>query len=99
MAAKGYIIARVAVRDPDAYAAYAGAATKVIAAHGGRVLARGGDWVGLEGDARPRNVIIEFPSFEAALTYWRSEAYQDARALRAGAADIDLVAVAGADTP
>ena len=41
---KGYIISRVDVVDPEAYAHYAAAATKVIAEHGGRPLARGGRW-------------------------------------------------------
>ena len=31
---KGYVIARVDIEDPEAYARYAGEATKVIAAHG-----------------------------------------------------------------
>ena len=36
---KGYIIARVDVTDPEAYARYAAAATKAIADHGGKLLA------------------------------------------------------------
>ena len=39
---KGYIISRVDITDPDAYARYAAAATKAIAEHGGKPLARGG---------------------------------------------------------
>ena len=39
---KGYVIARVDIKDPEAYARYAEAATKAIAAHGGKPLARGG---------------------------------------------------------
>ena len=39
---KGYVIARVDVADPEAYARYASAATKAIADHGGKALARGG---------------------------------------------------------
>jgi len=39
---KGYVVSRVDIKDPDAYARYAAAATKVITAHGGRALARGG---------------------------------------------------------
>ena len=33
---KGYVVSRVDVTDPEAYARYAAAATKAIAAHGGR---------------------------------------------------------------
>ena len=39
---KGYVISRVDITNPDAYARYAAAATKAIADHGGKPLARGG---------------------------------------------------------
>jgi uncharacterized protein (DUF1330 family) len=63
---KGYVVSRVDVTDPDAYARYAAATTKVIAAHGGRALARGGRHEALEGKARARNVVLEFDSYEVA---------------------------------
>ncbi len=92
---KGYVIARVDVMNPDAYARYAAAATKAIAAHGGRALARGGRFEALEGKARARNVVLEFDSFDAARAFFYSADYQAARALRAGAADIEVVLVEG----
>jgi len=93
---KGYVIARVDILDPEAYAKYATAATKAIADHGGRALARGGRYEALEGKARARNVILEFDSYEAARRYYFSEQYQAARKLREGAANIELVLVEGA---
>ncbi len=93
---KGYVIARVDVTDPVAYASYAAAATKAIADHGGRALARGGRYEALEGAARARNVVLEFESYDAARRYFHSEQYQAARALRQGAAEIELVLVEGA---
>jgi len=92
---KGYVISRVDVRDPAAYAGYAEAATKAIADHGGRPLARGGRHEALEGAARARNVVLEFESYEAARRYFYSEQYQAARAKRIGAADIEMVLVEG----
>ena len=92
---KGYVISRVDIKDPDAYARYAAAATKVIAAHGGRALARGGRHEALEGRARARNVVLEFDSYEAARAYFYSADYQAARVLRQGAADIEMVLVEG----
>ena len=92
---KGYIISRVDVTDPEAYARYVAAGTKAIAAHGGRPLARGGRHEALEGKARARNVVIEFDSYEAARAYFHSAEYQAARALRKGAADIEMVLVEG----
>jgi uncharacterized protein (DUF1330 family) len=93
---KGYVIARVDIKDPEAYARYAGEATKVIAAHGGRALARGGRYEALEGMARARNVVLEFDSYDAARAYYYSAEYQAARALREGAAEIEMVLVEGA---
>jgi uncharacterized protein (DUF1330 family) len=92
---KGYVISRVDVTDPDAYARYAAAATKAIAAHGGRPLARGGRHEALEGKARARNVILEFDSYDAARAYFHSAEYQAARAMRKGAAEIEMVLVEG----
>ena len=93
---KGYIISRVDVLDPEAYALYAAAGTKAIAAHGGKALARGGRYEALEGTARARNVVLEFDSYDAARTYFFSAEYQAARALRKGAAEIEMVLVEGA---
>jgi uncharacterized protein (DUF1330 family) len=92
---KGYVIARVDITNPDAYARYAVAATKAIADHGGKALARGGRTEALEGKARARNVVLEFESYDAARRYFYSEQYQAARALRDGAADIEMVLVEG----
>ncbi len=93
---KGYVIARVDILDPEAYARYAAAATKAIAANGGRALARGGRHEALEGKARARNVVLEFDSCDAARAYYVSDEYQAARALREGAAEIEMVLVEGA---
>ena len=92
---KGYVISRVDIANPEAYARYAAAATKAIADHGGKPLARGGRSEALEGKARARNVVLEFESYEAARRYFHSEQYQTARALREGAAEMEMVLVEG----
>ena len=92
---KGYVIARVDVTDPEAYSRYAPAATKTIAAHGGRELPRGGRSEALEGKARARNVVLEFDSYEAARAYYYSADYQAARLLRVGAAETEIVLIEG----
>ena len=94
---KGYLVARVEVTDPDQYALYAKAAGQAIASHGGRVLARGGRMRTVEGEGRPRNVIIEFDSFDKAVDYYYSDDYQAARALRETAGVGDFVVVEGVD--
>jgi uncharacterized protein (DUF1330 family) len=57
---KGYVISRVDMANPDAYAHNGAAATKAIADHGGKPLACGGRSEALEGKARARNVVLEF---------------------------------------
>ncbi len=86
-------IAHVHVTDDDAYARYALVATTVIAAHGGAFLARGGRYVQLEGNDRPRNVVARFPSLEKAVECYNSPAYQAALAHAKGASVRDLMVV------
>lgn len=90
-------IAHVLVTDAEAYARYATGAGEAIAAHGGVFLARGGRYVQLEGNARPRNVVARFPSFERALECYRSAAYQAALVHAKGAAVRDLMVVEEAE--
>ncbi len=71
-------IAHVTVTDPDSYAKYAELAGPAIAKHGGRFIARGGRYVQLEGQERPRNVVAKFPSVEDAEACYNSPEYQKA---------------------
>lgn len=86
-------IAHVHVTDADAYARYAMGATAAIAAHGGVFLARGGRYVQLEGNDRPRNVVARFPNLEAAVACYNSPDYQNALAHAKGASVRDLLVV------
>jgi len=95
--AKAYWIARVDVRDPETYKDYVSTAKPAFERHGARFLARGGAYEVLEGPARARNVVIEFPSMEAALNCYRSEEYQAAKAIRVTVADAEMLIVEGYD--
>ena len=64
---------------------------------GARFLIRGGDQTVKEGDARPRTVVIEFPSLEAAQDCYDSPTYQKAKVIRVNYAIGDLVIVEGWD--
>lgn len=92
---KGYWVAHVTVTDPDRYAGYAEAAPAAFARYDARVLARGGRYTQMEGDGRARNVVIEFPSYEAALACYNSPEYQAARARRDGAGVAEIVIIEG----
>ena len=86
-------IAHVKVLDAEAYGKYAAAAGPAIAAHGGVFLARATRYVQLEGNDRARNVVARFPSLEAAVACYHSEAYQAALSHAKGASERDLVIV------
>jgi len=96
--AKGYWVARVDVSDPETYKNYTSANGVAFAKYGGRFLVRGGQFEGKAGTSRSRNVVIEFPSYQAALDCWNSPEYQAAKA-KQGKVDIDLIIVEGYDGP
>ena len=97
--AKGYWIARVDVRDAEAYKKYIAANAEPFAEFDARFLVRAGSFESVEGSSRARNVVIEFPSYEAALACYRSPAYQKAIGFRRDASDGDLVIIEGYDGP
>jgi uncharacterized protein (DUF1330 family) len=96
---KGYIIARVSVDDPDSYAVYAKGAFAAMKIYGARILARGGKAEALEGPSRPRNVILEFDSYDQAKAYFFSPEYQEARKHRVNGSTGEFVLVEGFDGP
>lgn len=88
-----YWIARSLVTDEDNYMRYAKGVPDVIAKYGARVLVRGGKAHPMEGETRPRNVILEFPSAQAAIDCYNSDEYQSLRKHREGAGEVDIVIV------
>jgi uncharacterized protein (DUF1330 family) len=93
--AKGYWIAHVDVRDPERYKDYVSTAKTAFERFGAKFLARGGDYSVMEGNGRARNVVIEFPSKQAAIDCYNSPEYQAAKAIRQTVADADMVIVDG----
>ncbi|MFK7754669.1 MAG: DUF1330 domain-containing protein [Sedimentitalea sp.] len=86
-------IAHVTVTDEEAYSRYAALATEAIADHGGVFIARGGRFVQLEGQARPRNVVARFPSVEDAEKCYNSDIYQRALSHARDASERELLIV------
>jgi len=97
--AKGYWIGRVDVTNPDEYKNYMTANGAAFAKYDGRFLVRGGAYEAVEGEARARNVVIEFPSYEQALACWHSPEYKAAKAERDGHAVADIIVIEGYDGP
>ncbi|MFZ0422571.1 MAG: DUF1330 domain-containing protein [Xanthobacteraceae bacterium] len=98
-AAKGYWIAHADVTNPEGYKAYMAADMAPFGKFGGRFLVRGGARDVPEGRVRGRTVVLEFPSYDAALACYRSPDYQAAKKLRDGNADFDLIVVEGYGGP
>jgi uncharacterized protein (DUF1330 family) len=96
---KGYWIGRVDITDTEKYKAYMEANAKPFKMFGATFLVRAGRFENPEGASRSRNVVIEFPSYQAALDCWKSPEYQEAIKLRLPVSSIDLVIVEGYDGP
>jgi uncharacterized protein (DUF1330 family) len=97
--AKGYWIASGEVSDVEQYKKYAAANAVPFAKFGARFLVRGGAFECMEGSTASRNVVIEFPSYEAALACYRSPEYQAAIELRKPVSKLDLIVIQGYDGP
>ena len=88
-----YIIARIDVTDPQDYMTYASQTVALAEKAGGRFLVKGGEQETVEGEARSRQVLIEFPDRAAAIAWYNSAEYQEILpiALRASVRDIVVV--------
>ena len=69
------------IKDEDVLKNYAAKARGAIEKYRGKFLVRGGKKITTEGDESPRTVVIEFPSFTDAETFFYSKDYQDAHAI------------------
>lgn len=96
---RGYWVARVDVNDTESYKDYVAANGEAFAKFGGRFLVRGGTFENPVGSSRSRNVVLEFPSYQAALDCWNSDVYQAARAKQRGGAEMDCVVIEGYHGP
>jgi uncharacterized protein (DUF1330 family) len=96
---KGYWIARVDIIDPERYKAYIAANAQPLKKYGARFLVRAGRFENPEGATRSRNVVIEFPSYQAALDCYKSPEYQEAIKLRQPVSTGDFVIIEGYEGP
>jgi uncharacterized protein (DUF1330 family) len=97
--AKGYWIVRVDVHNEEGYKAYAAASPAICKKFGGRYLVRNGRFTDAEGQCRSRNVMVEFPDYEAALACYHSPEYQQNMKIRQSNSIADLIVIEGFDGP
>src|SRR5215471_1437899 len=94
-----YWVANVDISDLNEYKKYVAANAEPFRKDGGKFLTRGGKSEIVEGKLRSRVVVLEFPSFEAALACYRSPEYAAAKKLREPASVADIVVLEGYDGP
>lgn len=92
-----WLVVTAALKDRDAFLAcgYSQKAAQILDQHGGRYVIRAPGATILEGEGREGAsvVVSEWPSREAALKFYHSPEYSEAKALRAGLADINVTLV------
>jgi uncharacterized protein (DUF1330 family) len=97
--AKGYWIARVDVKNDEGYKPYAAANSAIFKKFGGRFIIRAGKSESVEGTARSRNVVIEFPDYASALACYRSPEYQQNIKVRLPHSTADILIIEGYEGP
>lgn len=92
-----WLVVSAQIPDREAFLAcgYAQRSAQLLEEAGGKYVVRAPGAQVLEGrGSEGASVVIsEWPDRAAALAFWYSEAYQAAKALRAGLAEIDVVLV------
>lgn len=91
-----YIIADIEITEPVEYEEYRKLVPASLAPYGGRFLVRGGAVEVLEGEWRPRRlVVLEFDSVEQARAWYDSEQYRAAKAIRQRTSRSNVILAAG----
>ena len=92
---KGYIICHITVTDPEGYPEYVRRDTPILESHGAKFIVRGGQSQTPEGNTQDRHVVIEFPSYEAAVAAYNDPDYQEVAEIRRRCADSTITIVEG----
>ena len=91
-----FVVVEIEVHNHELYKTYTELTPASIASYQGKFVARGGETIVLEGDWKPKRlVILEFPSVEIANSWWHSEEYTKARDIRQKAATTKMVIIEG----
>ncbi len=92
----GYIIVDIEVTDPVGYEQYKALAGATVEKYGGEYVVRGGASEVLEGDWRPKRlVILKFESVARAKEWLNSPEYREPRKMRHCTAKSNMIVVEG----
>ena len=79
---KGYVVCVYKdITNEEKLKEYAVKARTAVEKYKGKFLIRGGKASSKEGEKSPRTVVIEFPSYDEAITFYQSKEYQDAHSI------------------
>ena len=82
---KGYIVCVYkSISNGEKLKEYAVKAKAAVEKYKGKFLIRGGRSTMNEGEISPRTVVIEFPSYDEANSFYNSEEYQNAHSILKG---------------
>ena len=85
---KGYVVCVYKnITNEEKLKEYAVKARAAVEKFDGKFLIRGGRSTINEGEKSPRTVVIEFPSYEDANTFYKSKDYQEAHSILKGSAE------------
>ena len=79
---KGYVVCVYkSISNEEKLKEYAVKAKAAVEKYKGKFLIRGGKSINNEGEKSPRTVVIEFPSYNEANSFYNSKEYQNAHAI------------------
>ena len=82
---KGYVVCVYkSISNEEKLKEYAIKAKAAVEKYKGKFLIRGGKSINNEGEKSPRTVVIEFPSYNEANSFYNSKEYQDAHSILKG---------------
>jgi len=86
-----FMFIQAEISNLEQFMEYSKRAPALIEQYGGRYRCMRGAVEQLEGKPDNRKIVVsEWPSMEAAKTFWDSDEYQALKAVREGAAEIDV---------
>jgi uncharacterized protein (DUF1330 family) len=91
-----YVIVEIDVTNPVGYEEYKKQAGATVAQHGGKYIVRGGKTEVLEGDWKPKRIVVlEFESMQRAKEWLNCEGYREPRKMRHRTARTNMILVEG----
>jgi uncharacterized protein (DUF1330 family) len=91
-----YVIVEIDIVDPVGYEEYKKLAAATVARHGGKYIVRGGAVETLEGDWKPKRIVVlEFETAQRAKEWLNCEEYRQPRKMRHRTAKTNMILVEG----